>query len=150
MILIYVIVRGFKDILLLFQNVPPIELSEKAECADVEVPNKTANDLHVAHASVEEAGENEGKNLDKIFDSEPEGKIREAYEAYKEEKQIENTPEACLSANSTILEQASVARAETTELIPKASETDIKKLQEASGPEFEETATVAENTNEEV
>ncbi|XP_024046033.1 uncharacterized protein LOC18051061 isoform X1 [Citrus clementina] len=130
------------------------EVDEKTECAEVEAQNKNASDLHDIPVLDEEAGETEGKDLEKVIKTEPKGTIQEANEEYtkEEEKDIEDAPEACQSSNSTIIEQTPLEEAESAELILKASETDEKKLQEASGLDFDNTSVImdkGENTNQE-
>lgn len=129
------------------------EVDEKTECAEVEAQNKNASDLHDTPVLDEEAGETEGKDLEKVIKTEPKGTIQEANEAHaKEEKDIEDAPEACQSSNSTIIEQTPLEEAESAELILKASETDEKKLQEASGLDFDKTFLIVdkgENTDQE-
>ncbi|KAL9454783.1 hypothetical protein AB3S75_010228 [Citrus x aurantiifolia] len=130
------------------------EVDEKKECAEVEAQNKNASDLHDTPVLDEEAGETEGKDLEKVIKTEPKGTIQEAHEAYakEEEKDIEDAPEACQSSNSTIIEQTPLEEAESAELILKASETDEKKLQEASGLDFDKTFLIVdkgENTDQE-
>ncbi|KAH9742419.1 hypothetical protein KPL70_002937 [Citrus sinensis] len=130
------------------------EVDEKTECAEVEAQNKNASDLHDIPVLDEEAGETEGKDLEEVIKTEPKGTIQEANEEYtkEEEKDIEDAPEACQSSNSTIIEQTPLEEAESAELILKASETDEKKLQEASGLDFDKTSVImdkGENTNQE-
>lgn len=131
------------------------ELDEKTECAEVVAQNKNANDLHDISVLDEEAGETEGKDLGKVFKTEPKGTIQQANEPYteKDEKQIEVATEACQSSNSTIIEQTSLEGGESTELIPKARETDEKKLQDAFGLDFDKTSVImdnGENTDQEM
>ncbi|KAL9458346.1 hypothetical protein AB3S75_007251 [Citrus x aurantiifolia] len=130
------------------------EVDEKTECAEVEAQNKNASDLHDIPVLDEEAGETEGKDLEKVIKTEPKGTIQEVNEAHakEEEKDIEDAPEACQSSNSTIIEQTPLEEAESAELILKASETDEKKLQEASGLDFDKTSVIVdrgENTDQE-
>ncbi|KAL5797030.1 hypothetical protein ACOSQ2_001850 [Xanthoceras sorbifolium] len=126
------------------KNIPAIETNEKIDDSEVYVQNKDSSDLQVTYPSVEEAVQNEGQDLVKISNFEPEGQTHEAYKASTEQKHIEDAPEACRSSNCTITEHASTERA-TSEPIPTRSEADKTKLQEACALDSEENSMIKDS-----
>ncbi|XP_044503693.1 titin isoform X4 [Mangifera indica] len=110
------------------KDIPQIELNEKTEGAEVEVPNENATDIHDPHPLIEVAKQTEEINLDKVSSIEPEGRAQEVNEASTEEKYIKDPPEPYQSQNMTIVEHPSTEEEVKTELTPRTNETDIKEL----------------------
>ncbi|KAK9271931.1 hypothetical protein L1049_002297 [Liquidambar formosana] len=133
------------------KNFPPIDLNEKIDSAEVEIPEKNVNALHVTHSLVEETEQVERENVDAVSKFEPQEEVNEANGASTdEEKQIEKASEPCKITESTTSEHTSKEVAATKELI--SSKIDAEKLQKINGLDSEEKIEVGdagENIEEE-
>ncbi|KAK9271625.1 hypothetical protein L1049_001988 [Liquidambar formosana] len=124
------------------KNFQPIDLNEKIESAEIEIPEKNVNDSHVKHSLGGETEPMECEKHDKVSKFQPQ-EVNEANEASTEEvKQIEEASEGCKSTERTALGHTSTEEAATKELI--SSEKDAEELQKIYGLDSEEKSEVEE------
>lgn len=132
------------------QNFQPIDLNEKIESEEIEIPEKNVNDSHVKRSLGEETEPMECEKHDEVSKFQPQ-EVNEANEASTEEvKQIEEASEGCKSTERTALGHTATEEAATKELI--SSEKDDEELQKIYGLDSEEKLEVedaGENIEEE-
>ncbi|KAK6256420.1 hypothetical protein SCA6_017725 [Theobroma cacao] len=108
-----------------------IEVNVNTESVEVEIPNKNADDLHVADPLVGESVEKEDNNQYEFSDIQPEEQVHEENGASEEkDKHIRDVSEACQSRKSTISENIFTEEATTADLESETSEMDKEKVKE--------------------
>ncbi|KAK9271827.1 hypothetical protein L1049_002192 [Liquidambar formosana] len=102
-----------------------LDLNEKTESAEVEIPERKVNDLHITHLLVEETEQVECGKLEEVSKFQPQEEFNEANGAStEEEKPIEEASEACKSTERTTLEHLSTEETKKNE----ALDTDMHQI----------------------
>ncbi|KAF8378240.1 hypothetical protein HHK36_029579 [Tetracentron sinense] len=148
-------VQAFTNVASALQDLKPVDLSEKKESMEVEIPNKNTDDLPITHLLVEETAQKIGKKSEEVFNFEPEEQGHEENRASPEkEKHIEEASEVSKSMESTIFEQEKTTDGEPTlGLTLQTSEMEVQKLKKASELDSEEnlkSINAGENIEEEL
>ncbi|KAA8530199.1 hypothetical protein F0562_004908 [Nyssa sinensis] len=140
------------------QTISTIDLNEKTISAEVEIPNKHANDLYVSDPLVEETVQVGGEKQGEVSRSDLEEQVHEVNAVPAEEEKHDNEAyEASKSTESTILEHKSTEEAPDAETTPEASEMvkdaednikeEIQQKEEVSDTELQRS-TVKSDANE--
>ncbi|XP_057983377.1 uncharacterized protein LOC131168145 isoform X12 [Malania oleifera] len=108
------------------KDLPHIDMNNKIQNAEVEVPKRYSNDLQLLLTEETEQGQGEEKN--EVSKSESKKQVDDTTTSSTvEEKQIDDPPEVCKIAE-TISEHMSTRSVKTMELISNKSKVEMEKL----------------------
>ncbi|XP_058180305.1 uncharacterized protein LOC131298839 isoform X5 [Rhododendron vialii] len=83
-------------------NRPTVDLDEKTESAELEIPNKSGSELWITHPPIEEEVQADREKQNEVSMSESEDPLEAIQFPNKEEKHVNETSEATESSESTI------------------------------------------------
>ncbi|CAK7328117.1 unnamed protein product [Dovyalis caffra] len=117
------------------KGLPPMDLNERIEDAELELQNKTSSELHVIHSLEQETVLVQGEKQPKVSDFVPQEENGLSKDLVKH---VEDASEASESIKNTNLGHPSAEGAITTEASSKASEMDVEKVEKVHELESEE------------